>query len=175
MARSTEIIFDLTKRLLPICSMQGCDSPVISKRLCQKHYGRLQIRLYREKRPDYVKRQGRRRSGWYKKLKENNPAEVQKRLDKCKEWRRSLKDEIFSAYGGYKCNCCGERERGFLTIDHINGGGTAERRKEKLGAYSAWSKLKKQGFPFGYQVLCMNCNFAKFQMGCCPHKKKSDG
>lgn len=49
-----------------------------------------------------------------------------------------------------------------LSIDHINGGGTQERIHKsygKGGSFYFW--LIKQGFPEGYQVLCMNCQFIK--------------
>jgi len=34
-----------------------------------------------------------------------------------------------------------------------------------------YSWLKKNNFPKGFQVLCMNCNFAKGKLGKCPHQK----
>jgi hypothetical protein len=81
--------------------------------------------------------------------------------------------EVFAHYGKGRigCVCCGESEMQFLTIDHINGGGRAE--CEKLGrigvTFYAW--LINQGFPPGYQTLCMNCNFARGHYGMCPHQK----
>jgi hypothetical protein len=82
------------------------------------------------------------------------------------------------AYGGYKCACCGETEPKFLTIDHIFNNG-AEHRRELGGVdgngkgYSnrvlVWAK--QHGYPAGFQVLCMNCNFGKsVNGGICPHK-----
>lgn len=161
---------------LPLrCRLPNCAEPVIAKYLCKKHYGRLQARLYREKHPEYVKRQGRRATGWYAKLKESNPAKIQQNLDKTKQWREKLKDDVFLAYGGYRCACCGITGKVFLGLDHVNGGGCRERRLGKIGVYSIYSKLRKEGFPPGYQVLCMNCNFAKGQLGSCPHKKYENG
>jgi hypothetical protein len=35
--------------------------------------------------------------------------------------------------------------------------------------------LCKNGFPKGFQTLCMNCNWGKYRNGGqCPHKGKSD-
>lgn len=83
--------------------------------------------------------------------------------------RQRLKDEVFEAYGGYKCACCGEPIREFLTIDHVNGDGAAHRRK--IGSAAIYRWLKREGFPDGYQVLCMNCNWAKGVFGACPHER----
>jgi len=90
-----------------------------------------------------------------------------------KAWHQKIKDEVFAAYGGYKCVCCGETESIFLVIDHIHGGGNKERRKVGTkGGAGQYSKIKKEGFPRKkYQVLCHNCNFAKSN-GRCPHARK---
>jgi hypothetical protein len=78
--------------------------------------------------------------------------------------------DALTAYGGAVCACCGESNVKFLTIDHINGGGTAERKKIK-GVCSIYRWLKRQGYPFGYQVLCYNCNCGRaYNGGICPHK-----
>ena len=85
------------------------------------------------------------------------------------------RDEVFAAYGGYRCACCSETERLFLTIDHINNDGNVER---KSGAYSGsgtafYLWLCKQQFPPSYQVLCMNCQIGKHKNGgVCPHQRK---
>ncbi len=65
------------------------------------------------------------------------------------------------------CACCGENEPAFLVIDHIHGGGGKERRE--LGR-SLFPYLRSKGYPAGYQVLCWNCNSAKYYQGICPHK-----
>lgn len=57
----------------------------------------------------------------------------------------------------------------FLALDHINGGGKAD-REAKGGVADWWYALVKQGFPDGYQVLCHNCNWAKHSLGVCPHQ-----
>lgn len=68
--------------------------------------------------------------------------------------------QVLSHYSSGKCACvhCGEEDIVCLTIDHINGGGSAHRRR--IGShFYAW--LIKQGYPDGYQTLCMNCQFKK--------------
>ena len=85
-----------------------------------------------------------------------------------------IQAEIVEAYGGFKCACCGETEPMFLTIDHVNNDGAEHRRqigaKPGSGFYQ-W--LKSEGYPPGFQVLCMNCNFGKHRNGgVCPHQMK---
>ena len=75
-----------------------------------------------------------------------------------------------NAYGG-KCVCCGETIIEFLTIDHINGGGTKHRKEVVGGRLYDW--LIKNNFPEGYQILCMNCNMAEGIFGGCPHKRNT--
>lgn len=81
-----------------------------------------------------------------------------------------VKDEVFEAYGGYVCKCCGEKEKAFLTIDHVNNDG-AKHRKEVGTRLYHW--LKNNEFPDGFQVLCMNCQWGKRCCGgVCPHQKR---
>lgn len=85
--------------------------------------------------------------------------------------RWNLKLEMIQAYGG-SCNCCGELEPKFLTLDHINGGGSRDRGIYAGGTYNLLYALKREGWPKDkYQVLCMNCNWAKGRWeGICPHQ-----
>ena len=72
-----------------------------------------------------------------------------------------LKDLAFAAYGGYKCSCpkCPETNPAFMTMDHINDDG-AKHRKELGGRGGSllYRWLKKNNYPDGFRVLCMNCN-----------------
>lgn len=70
---------------------------------------------------------------------------------------------------GGKCVCCGEAQQRFLSVDHINGGGAAERKQMGTGYMG---KILKSGVPKDkYQLLCMNCNHGRaFNEGVCPHK-----
>ena len=92
---------------------------------------------------------------------------------KTKRLQAMCRDQVFAAYGGYKCACCGETEPMFLSIDHIDNNGAIER---KSGAYCGsgtgfYQWLRKNKFPLGYQVLCMNCNTGKHKNGgVCPHQ-----
>ena len=84
------------------------------------------------------------------------------------KYYNSQKLKIFNHYSNGKicCNCCGENEIGFLSLDHINGGGNEHRRKVGKRYYT-W--VIENNYPEGYQVLCYNCNLAKGFFGKCPH------
>jgi hypothetical protein len=118
--------------------------------------------------------------GWRnRKLAEGTPEEVarirQMERDKTKRNQAKLRDDVFEAYGGYICACCGETEPKFLSIDHINNDGGKERKSGLYNssgtAFYLW--LRKNAFPPGYQVLCMNCQVGKHRNGgVCPHQCK---
>ena len=85
-------------------------------------------------------------------------------------WARpKRKAEVLAAYGN-KCACCGESAPVFLTIDHINNEGAAERKATRTTGSTFYAWLQRRGYPPGYQVLCWNCNWAKSHGGC-PHKE----
>lgn len=91
---------------------------------------------------------------------------------------RRLKDETYAAYGGAVCRCCGEREPTFLSIDHVDNDGYLHRKEipKVNGGYSMYVWLKRQGFPPGFQILCMNCQVGKHRNGgVCPHQRTCDG
>ena len=112
------------------------------------------------------------------------PSQKQRIADKNREWVSANRDrarennrrerdrvriQTLEAYGS-NCQCCGERRKEFLSIDHIRNDGAEERRRLKTRAglpFYRW--LRKQGYPAGYQVLCFNCNMAKGIWGYCPH------
>jgi hypothetical protein len=82
--------------------------------------------------------------------------------------RQRIKQIVVDAYGG-KCACCGETRLYFLTIDHVDGGGTKERLSTKRTSSTTMHYyLRRAGYPQGYQVLCFNCNCAKSDDEFCP-------
>ncbi len=83
---------------------------------------------------------------------------------------RALKLEVFAAYGGAQCACpgCSEKRDEFLTMDHIEG--WRKHHEKRLGGVALYRWLKQNGFPEGFRVLCMNCNFALGHFGYCPHE-----
>lgn len=92
-----------------------------------------------------------------------------------KNKRIRLKKAAMAAYGGECCSCCGETTIEFLSIDHINNDGAAHRRNIKNGyGNKMYEWLHHNKYPPGFQVLCMNCNFAKGHFGVCPHKREKN-
>lgn len=74
------------------------------------------------------------------------------------------------AHYGKDCAYCGEDLFIFLTIDHINNDGAKHRqhvrRNSKIQTgfnIGAW--LRRNKYPEGFQVLCVNCNHAKSRVG----------
>lgn len=90
-----------------------------------------------------------------------------------REKNQNRKKLVISHYsnGANECACCGEKEIHFLTIDHINGGGTKHFKEIGMGT-SFYRWLINNKFPPGFQVLCFNCNCAKGHFGICPHERK---
>jgi hypothetical protein len=81
------------------------------------------------------------------------------------------RQEVLDHMGG-KCECCGETNPRFLTIDHINGGGAKHKRENKIVKLYKW--IKKNNYPEGFRLLCYNCNCARSKQrnkGICPHKQ----
>lgn len=83
-----------------------------------------------------------------------------------------LKKECIQSYGG-SCICCKETIIQFLTIDHEGGHGNDHRKqlfKHNVGGVHMYRWLKRNNYPNGYSVLCMNCNWAKRYSNICPHE-----
>lgn len=104
---------------------------------------------------------------WQKRNKEKTNA-------KSRRWYNKTKGMLFNTmldHYGHKCNCekCPETNEKFLTLDHINNDGKIHH--EKVGhTVPVYKDVIKRGFPSTFQILCMNCNWAKSRFGICPHK-----
>ncbi|MBP9719114.1 MAG: hypothetical protein KBD46_01490 [Candidatus Levybacteria bacterium] len=84
----------------------------------------------------------------------------------------ALKALCLKQYGD-KCRCCEESIIQFLTIEHVEGNGNNHRKelfKHNVGGVHMYRWLKKNNFPKGYAILCMNCNWATRYRGICPHE-----
>ena len=117
----------------------------INRKYCKKYYWK-NVKKESKRHRDYILRNK-------EKIKENN---------------KKLRLNALTYYGGNppKCNCCGEKEIKFLTIDHINGGGY--QHTKRVGSIYKW--LERNNYPLGFQILCWNCNCAKGLYGKCPHE-----
>ena len=107
-------------------------------------------------------------NAYYKRLRLKQP-EVERA--KNRRFRKSLRDDVLDTYGAI-CVCCGEANRGFLTLDHIDGGG-GKHRKARGSSLSVYIDVRNAGFPKDlYRILCYNCNTGRAHNGgVCPHEE----
>jgi len=63
------------------------------------------------------------------------------------------------SHGKFECSRCKIRDFRVLDLDHLNGGGSKERKNSDPSKF--YRKLTKDGLPSGFQVLCRNCNWLK--------------
>ena len=123
-----------------------------------------------------IKQEYRERwKNWYynnkQKCLDANKRYYEKNRQWIKKFRKDLKLEVVTAYGG-KCECCDESHWQFLTLDHVDGNGQTDRAKYRnvTGALYGW--IKRNNFPKnGYRLLCMNCNWIRRFGGTCPHQE----
>lgn len=74
--------------------------------------------------------------------------------------------------GDPRCECCGERNIKFLTMDHINDDGFTHRGRVG-GPHAIARDLIKRGFPPEIVIRCYNCNLGRQRNGgICPHKEE---
>ena len=124
---------------------------------------------HQEERKEYITKY--RLENW-DKIKERNRQYNREHQEEQREFRATQRKDVIERYGGKppKCACCGETIYEFLCIDHVNNDG-AKHRKE-IGGHSRTNEwLIKHNYPDGFQVLCYNCNMAKWLCGECPHKR----
>jgi hypothetical protein len=88
-------------------------------------------------------------------------------------WERNqlAKMDVLNRYGAV-CICCSESDPDKLVMDHINSGGSKE--KKSYPSRNVYLFLKgKEPDRNKFQVLCQNCNQAKAFLGQCSHIKKN--
>jgi 5-methylcytosine-specific restriction endonuclease McrA len=86
-----------------------------------------------------------------------------------------LKLEVFSVYSKRHsnsdipiCRCCGYKNFQWLQVDHIGARKHLSEKEKLLGGKDVWRRLKKDGYPSDFQILCPACNFAKSDLKECP-------
>lgn len=88
-------------------------------------------------------------------------------------WRRNYDaavNMVAEAQGGKRCACCGEDFPMFMSLDHKNNNGGKERGHNRNGNGKFIRRILK-GDLGDAQLLCTNCNFAKYRNGgVCPCK-----
>lgn len=100
------------------------------------------------------------------------PDATESRRERAKRWQRRhtlmRRTIVLTHYGG-QCECCGETRMKLLQIDHIGGGGASHRRLlaagQGLSGQGIYRQLIIQGFPGGFRVLCVACNWATGDAG----------
>lgn len=91
----------------------------------------------------------------------------ERRRDQSIDYRRKLRLKFLEMYGG-KCICCHIDEEAFLALNHILEDGD-EHRKQRT-SYGIYIDATAKYDPDRFQILCHNCNFAKYRNGVCPHQ-----
>jgi hypothetical protein len=100
------------------------------------------------------------------------------RCVKCKNatslrYKHKVRGEVYDAYGN-ACACCNEKNPLFFTMDHVGNDGGVHRREGGGTGHDLHRRIKAEGFPDRYQILCFNCNFGKARNGgTCPHQEES--
>ena len=99
-----------------------------------------------------------------RRWRKNNLARA-KQIERECSMRRKL--EVLSHYGkDGKLLCaweggCDVVDVDMLELDHVNNDGAEDRRKNGKGTQRFYARLRKNGFPEGYQTLCCNHNRKK--------------
>ena len=142
--------------------------------ICRKCYNITQKLKYNSSLPAVTKKR-QRFNTYYSNNKEKLKAYHREHT---KKYRVALRLEIITTLGG-KCECCGELNIEFLTLEHkFNDGARHSRALVPTGVKPARSDaiyldVKRQGFPKDkYGILCWNCNSSKGAYGYCPHQKQ---
>lgn len=74
----------------------------------------------------------------------------------------SRRRDIVAFFGGV-CAHCPTTDPRVLQMDHINGGGAAERRAGRMTLYYRWRAIRDdpEAARRKFQLLCANCNIIK--------------
>lgn len=103
----------------------------------------------------------------------NPQGTVKNRCKSCYAARERIRYflDFYDAMGG-RCECCGETDVRFLTLDHRNGDGYEQR--QTLQCQQIYRLARKEGYPKDkYALLCWNCNCGRHHRvtdGVCPHR-----
>ena len=96
-----------------------------------------------------------------------------KNPEKCSNMKKQRNQDLRLAAlteVGLSCVCCQETLLEFLSLDHINGGGTQHRKVVGDSQKMYRQILTDPETRVLFQTLCHNCNQAKGFYGYCPHQ-----
>jgi hypothetical protein len=96
------------------------------------------------------------------KYKQKNQSNT-KKAKWARGWSMRRKQLALKAYGGTVCVACGERDIDVLSLDHIDGGGrehvaVLQQEPSIRGGRALYHWVRKNNYPPGFRVLCLNCN-----------------
>lgn len=131
-------------------------------------YKKAYVKRNPDKRKQSIKTYDETHREQFRKYYEDNRDHIRKRVKENVETRKA---EFLAMYGD-KCECCGETEKAFLTVDHVKGQKGVPRDKKERGI-TLYRNALAEYRPDLYRVFCMNCNFAtRFEGSICPHQKE---
>jgi hypothetical protein len=84
-----------------------------------------------------------------------------KEVSKIDRDNRRMEVIYWYSIGEMKCECCGNNILEFLCIDHIDDNGHVHRNDMGMSSNTLNCWIVKNNFPFGFQILCNNCNYLK--------------
>jgi hypothetical protein len=127
--------------------------------ICRLCYNEKHAKFQKTKSCEYYLKHKENRDEYNRKKREENP-KLQNFFSNRSYHKTRL--EVIAHYSpDISCVKCGFKNHiAALSIDHIDGSGNEMRRNVK-GHSQIYRWLKKNEYPEGYQVLCMNCQFIK--------------
>lgn len=126
-------------------------------------------RAWRKKNQERYREQNRKYSAkWRKEHPEETKIHNKRGAER---YRTKIKLEVLSHYSTNPPQCAnpfGLHKEPFvdidcLSLDHITGGHRRNASKWGRGGQITYRILKKESYPSGWQVLCMNCQFKKIK------------
>lgn len=90
----------------------------------------------------------------------NNQSKEKRRLYR-RDYERRIRQRLINLLGG-KCKKCGFSDKRALQVDHINAGGSQERKQRNyVGNFHNHVRNSILNNENKYQLLCANCNWIK--------------
>lgn len=137
------------------------------------HYSAYQSKYHRDNLEARQDKNARYRAENQPQIKKTNKEyrSSEHGRNKAVDYKTDVKIKVFSHYCGGEIRCkCGCTDMRSLTVDHINGGGEKHRKTINVsGSYHMCLWLRKNEYPEGYQILCMNCQWEKSHVGTTNH------
>jgi len=154
---------------------------IAGKRYSQSEKARVQKKEYQQSEVGKAKTKAYKQTeNWnetQKKYVQSEKGHQGRRLKVLQHYSKSLSNSDIPC-----CRCCGENFHiDFLALDHITGRKEMDSEPElkklgysskiRAGTLTKW--IIDNNYPDGFQILCNNCNQAKFQSknNTCPHKR----